>query len=75
MILLEQVSQGRQKMSITDSLCHAISRTPWNQKIKKYAKASFRLSTLRGYTFGGILRGMCAEIFCFAQERKSWTSY
>ncbi len=31
--------------------------TPWNQKIKNYAKASFRKSTLRGYTFGGTLRG------------------
>jgi hypothetical protein len=49
MILLEQVSQGRQKISITDPLRRVISR---NQKIKKYAKV-FRVSTLSGYTFGG----------------------
>ncbi len=52
--------------------------TPWNQKIKMYAKVSIMASTLRGYTFGGILRGCVlnhAEIFCFAQERINWISY
>jgi hypothetical protein len=44
----------------------------WGQKFGSGTKVSFRVSTLRGYIFGRVLRGCVqnhAEIFCFSPIR------